>query len=420
MVFSNDGVTYSTPADVYGRTKSWALDTAGGGTKTVYVKFKDYAGNWSAPSSDTIIFDTAFPSTTAAAAGYTFGSWTNSGSVSVTLSVNDGSSSGLQAGYPKYCIDTTNTCMPSTPYISGFDIVCASGTSCTHYVRYYARNNAFNTETVKSSVVMQDLQAPTDGSLSGTPASTAINLSWSAAMDLGGGVSYYKLVYQTGGTPPADCSGTAIYSGSGLSYNHTGLSSSSPFSYRVCAYDAANNLSSGATLTATTLDPISTYTITFSPTGSGTIVCTPTAVSADGSFECTLSPGSGYHLASLLDNTLDVTTQVSGNLYTVTNVSSDHNIQATFQQNLVLRLWGSSGETWYSDIQSAYNAATSGDAILTLASVFDQELNFNRDVSISLFGGSGPNFDSVTGWTVINGNLTISNGTVIIENLVLK
>jgi hypothetical protein len=52
MQFSNDNVTYSTP-EAYGTTKSWTL-SAGDGTKTVYAKFSDAAGNWSAPYSDTI------------------------------------------------------------------------------------------------------------------------------------------------------------------------------------------------------------------------------------------------------------------------------------------------------------------------------------------------------------------------------
>jgi len=52
MQFSNDNVTYST-TEAYGTTKSWTL-SAGYGTKTVYVKYKDVAGNWSTPYSDTI------------------------------------------------------------------------------------------------------------------------------------------------------------------------------------------------------------------------------------------------------------------------------------------------------------------------------------------------------------------------------
>lgn len=62
MQFSNDKTTWST-SEAYATTKSWTL-TSGDGTKTVYVKFKDVAGNWSTPVSDTIILDTTKPAIT--------------------------------------------------------------------------------------------------------------------------------------------------------------------------------------------------------------------------------------------------------------------------------------------------------------------------------------------------------------------
>jgi len=46
MKFSNDGTTYSAP-EPYATSKTWTL-ASGDGTKTVYAKFKDLAGNWSA------------------------------------------------------------------------------------------------------------------------------------------------------------------------------------------------------------------------------------------------------------------------------------------------------------------------------------------------------------------------------------
>ena len=60
MQFSSDNVTYTAP-ETYATTKAWTL-TAGDGTKTVYAKFKDPAGNWSTAVSDTIVLDTTPPS----------------------------------------------------------------------------------------------------------------------------------------------------------------------------------------------------------------------------------------------------------------------------------------------------------------------------------------------------------------------
>ena len=62
MQFSNDNFTWSDPEN-YATTKNWTL-SSGDGTKTVYVKFKDAAGNWSDVFSDTIILNSGGLTTT--------------------------------------------------------------------------------------------------------------------------------------------------------------------------------------------------------------------------------------------------------------------------------------------------------------------------------------------------------------------
>ena len=59
MQFSNDGSTWSSP-EAFVTTKAWTLPS-GDGNKTVFAKFSDAVGNWSAPVSDTIILDTLAP-----------------------------------------------------------------------------------------------------------------------------------------------------------------------------------------------------------------------------------------------------------------------------------------------------------------------------------------------------------------------
>ncbi len=52
MQFSNNGSTWSTP-EAYSTTKTWVL-SYGSGTRRVYVKYKDNAGNWSRSYYDSI------------------------------------------------------------------------------------------------------------------------------------------------------------------------------------------------------------------------------------------------------------------------------------------------------------------------------------------------------------------------------
>ena len=59
MQFSNDNATWAAP-EAFALSRSWDLGP-GDGMKTVYVKFKDIAGNWSQVYSDTITLDTTPP-----------------------------------------------------------------------------------------------------------------------------------------------------------------------------------------------------------------------------------------------------------------------------------------------------------------------------------------------------------------------
>ncbi len=59
MQVSNDGTNWSAP-EPYATTKTWTL-SSGDGTKTVYAKFMDNAGNWSEAISDTIVLDATPP-----------------------------------------------------------------------------------------------------------------------------------------------------------------------------------------------------------------------------------------------------------------------------------------------------------------------------------------------------------------------
>jgi YD repeat-containing protein len=60
MQFSNDGSSWSE-LEPYNTTTAWTL-ICGDGQKTVYVKFKDAAGNWSTTYQANIVLDTGCPS----------------------------------------------------------------------------------------------------------------------------------------------------------------------------------------------------------------------------------------------------------------------------------------------------------------------------------------------------------------------
>ena len=177
MQFSNDNVAYSGP-EPYAITRAWTL-ASGDGVKTVYVKFKDTQGNWSAGYSSTILLDTTLPTTTASPAGETYNS-----AQSVTLACNDGTGSGCDKIY--YTTDGNDPTTSSLAYSSPVNI------PVTTTLKFFAKDLAGNSETIKTetytistNLVTVELKDSTGGPLSG------------------GVVQYYSGGWQTFGTTDA-------------------------------------------------------------------------------------------------------------------------------------------------------------------------------------------------------------------------
>ncbi len=79
-----------------------------------------------------------------------------------------------------------------------------------------------------------------------------LTLSWVSG---GGATSGFKIAYDQGVNPPTDCSsGTVVDVGNVLSYEITGLTPLSAYSFRVCSYDAGNALSFGSSISSATQD----------------------------------------------------------------------------------------------------------------------------------------------------------------------
>lgn len=178
--------------------------------------------------------------------------WTINSPVSITITSND---TGSSIASTKYCVDTINTCSPSTSYTVPVAVSCNSGSTCIQYIRYAAWDNVNNVSSVYSKRVRQDLQAPTDGILTTDPGNTQVSTSWTVASDSGSGLATsdtYKLVFSTSSSPTVNCtSDTQIYTGTSASYLHSDLTNGTTYYYRVCAFDAVSNMSTGSTASST-------------------------------------------------------------------------------------------------------------------------------------------------------------------------
>ncbi len=162
MQFKNDNSTsWSTP-ETYAITKAWTL-SAGDGTKTVYIKFKDAAGNWSYPFNDTIILDTVPPKTTPSLIGTPGDNGWYKSDVTVILTAAD-ATSGVKEIH--YILDGAETIISGST--AGFKI-SADG---TYSLSFWAMDNANNPETAHPATINID-KTPPAITATATPAANA-------------------------------------------------------------------------------------------------------------------------------------------------------------------------------------------------------------------------------------------------------
>jgi glucose/arabinose dehydrogenase len=228
MRFSNTGTSWSA-AEAYATTKSWTMST-GTGTKTVYVQFKDVAGNWSAAFTDTIVYDTAPPTLSAVAAS-------NVTSSSARISWVTSEPATTQVEYGLSTAYGSLTPLDATLLTSHAAALSGLVPGSTYSYRVRSRDAAGN-EAVGSNKTFvttgPDLAPPTAPANLGATAVSAseIDLSWSASSD-NRAVTAYD-VYRDGGL---------LGSSAALSFQDTGLRPATSYTYTVSARDAAGNVS---------------------------------------------------------------------------------------------------------------------------------------------------------------------------------
>ncbi len=207
MQFSEDNQNWIDPED-YVATKTWNF-TEGDGTKALYVKFSDKAGNWSEVYSDAIILDTTAPITTDSGID---GNWHNT-DVTVTLIASD-STSGVAHTY--YTTDGTDPSVSLTEYTAPFTL---SGEG-QYTIKYFSVDNAGNTESIKtaSNPVKIDKTAPINCAITINNQDTSVN-SWDVTLTLF-----------------ADDSVSGMGAGAGMKFSNDNIVWSNPEDYATTKY----------------------------------------------------------------------------------------------------------------------------------------------------------------------------------------
>ena len=165
-------------------------------------------------------------------------------SVTLTLTASD------ESPPIQMCISNTMTCSSWAAFATTKSWKLTTGSGIKTVNVWFRDVWGNKTPSPYSASILIDKTAPTNGTVTATPGAGQITLNWSGFNDALSGLGSYKLVYSTGSAPASCSSGTPIYTGTDLSYPHTGLTSGKTYYYRVCAIDKAGNMSTGATANA--------------------------------------------------------------------------------------------------------------------------------------------------------------------------
>lgn len=94
--------------------------------------------------------------------------------------------------------------------------------------------------------------------------------------------------------------------------------------------------------------------------------------------------------------------------------------QKYIQQSSCTTLPIKMGGTLYSVLQTTYDIATDGTVVQSMSVGFDENLDLNREVAVTLDGGYGCDYTTNQGYSTINGTLTITSGEVTVSNIVVR
>ncbi|MSN25102.1 MAG: hypothetical protein GJV46_04455 [Geobacter sp.] len=98
------------------------------------------------------------------------------------------------------------------------------------------------------------------------------------------------------------------------------------------------------------------------------------------------------------------------------NMTGGKTVTATFNQAPLLHIDG----TIYPSLQAAYNAATDGAFIQLLDNTVAGVLDANRNISVKLKGGYDAGYGANAGTTAVTAPLTIRQGTLVADRIVIR
>ncbi|MCM8781254.1 MAG: Ig-like domain repeat protein [Candidatus Omnitrophica bacterium] len=241
MRFSNDNTwdALKNPWEPYVALKSWSLGSTTDGTKSVYVRFKDRAGNISLTYKDTIILDTTAPSVP----GQPYLSSGNSPNKSGTFSISWSSSTDSLSGLLEYEV-FRNGIKIGTVATNTFSETSLPQGSYSYYIRAVDNIGNLSSFSPSSVPIIVDKTVPKVTNKTISPQKVGQPLVYKAQVtdDISGINKVTLLIKQADGTFKA--SGALTYDVASGLYQITKPAKTTPttITYKIKAVDNAGNI----------------------------------------------------------------------------------------------------------------------------------------------------------------------------------
>jgi hypothetical protein len=226
--------------------------TAGDGTKTVYMRWRDSFGNTSTEVTDTIVLDTTAPTGGSFYINSPTATATNNTNVNlITTCATDAGVGGVQVAYGNTSNPTNWSSCIGTVGIA-FVLPAGDGTK-TVYMRW--RDSLGNTSTETTDAIILDQTAPTVPSMVAEPvftSGTTNTVASSVATDAGVGGVQYQFCRNTTNSSSSGCIGSAWLGTN--SHTFSSLSDAQIYYYFVRSRDSVGNTSVWSASTSSTQD----------------------------------------------------------------------------------------------------------------------------------------------------------------------
>ncbi len=165
--------------------------------------------------------------------------------------------------------------------------------------------------------------------------------------------------------------------------------------------------------------------VSFAGTGSGTVTSDPPGLAFNTTTSNKINAGSVLKLHSKAGD-YSLFTGWSGlctglNDCSVT-MDADKTVTTTFNKDIAhqVRIDGITTQTYFTSILGALSAAATGDTIKAWGTGFTENINLNQNKELIFKGGYDVGYSSNSGKTAVTGTITISNGSLTVENLQIQ